>query len=238
MDGFTYTNIFETKGIEYLVVIAFFAVLIPFWIALNKKVEIKKQIQNAIGILTASILKIPQGLFFSQNHTWTHLEKSGIAKVGVDDFLQHVTGQIQLSKLKTKDEIINKGDLLAEIKQDEKFLQIYSPISGKVIKANTILIENPERLNADPYNNGWIYEVIPFNWKKETNSYFMAEDASRWLMMELDRFKDFMNVSIKKRLPEPSMVTYQDGGELIDNTLMALPGEVWQDFQREFLTRV
>ena len=47
MDGFSYNNIFETKGIEYLVVIAFFALLIPFWITLNKQAKITGQIQKS-----------------------------------------------------------------------------------------------------------------------------------------------------------------------------------------------
>ncbi|PIY03114.1 MAG: hypothetical protein COZ21_10625, partial [Bacteroidetes bacterium CG_4_10_14_3_um_filter_31_20] len=70
MDGFSYFNIFETKGIEYLAIIAFLALLIPFWVVLNKQVKITKQIQNALGILSANILRIPQGLFYSKNHTW------------------------------------------------------------------------------------------------------------------------------------------------------------------------
>ena len=60
MEGFYYSNIFETKGIEYIVVLIFFAILIPFWLVLNKQVNIKKQIQKAISILTANVLRIPQ----------------------------------------------------------------------------------------------------------------------------------------------------------------------------------
>ncbi len=48
MDAFSYNNIFETKGIEYLVVIAFLALLIPFWITLNKKAKITGQLRKGI----------------------------------------------------------------------------------------------------------------------------------------------------------------------------------------------
>ena len=50
MDGFTYHNIFDTKGIEYLVIIAFFAILIPFWMLLNKQIRISKEIQKTLGL--------------------------------------------------------------------------------------------------------------------------------------------------------------------------------------------
>ncbi len=48
MDGFSYNNIFETKGIEYLVIIAFFLILIPFWIKLNKKVKTTEHVQKTL----------------------------------------------------------------------------------------------------------------------------------------------------------------------------------------------
>ena len=235
MDGFSYFNIFETKGIEYLVIIAFFAILIPFWIVLNKQVKITKQIQKVIGILSASVLRIPQGLFYSKNHTWTHLEISGAAKVGLDDLLQHITGEVKFSNLKNPGEMINKGDLLTEIEKDGKKLKIFAPISGKILKTNSILNESPEILNPDPYGKGWIYKIKPSNWIAETNSYYLAEEATNWATKELERFKDFLAVSMKKYSPELSIITMQDGGELRDNTLSELPNEVWQDFQKEFL---
>jgi glycine cleavage system H protein len=100
MDGFSYNNIFETKGIEYLIIITFLLLIIPFWIAINKRSRIGVQIKKAIGILSAAGLRIPKGLFYSKNHTWTHLEKSGIAEVGIDDFLVHITGEVKFSNLK------------------------------------------------------------------------------------------------------------------------------------------
>ena len=55
MDGYSYNNIFETKGSEYLIIIAFLLMIIPFWIIINKEASIKSGIRNAIGILSASI---------------------------------------------------------------------------------------------------------------------------------------------------------------------------------------
>ena len=112
MEGFSYSDIFATKGMEYVIIIAFLALLIPFWVVLNKQVKVNKQIQRALGFLSASILKIPQGLFYSQNHTWMYMEKSGAAKVGLDDLLMHITGEVKFSQLKNPGEMINKGDLL------------------------------------------------------------------------------------------------------------------------------
>ena len=123
MDGFSYNNIFETKGIEYLIIIAFLLMIIPFWIIINKEASIKSQFRNAIGILSEGILRIPKGLLFNKNHTWTHLRKSGVAEVGIDDFLLHITGEVKFTDLKAPGSLINRGDLLAEIDQKGRYLR-------------------------------------------------------------------------------------------------------------------
>ena len=69
----------------------------------------------------------------------------------------------------------------------------------------------------------------------ETNSFYIAEEASNWSAKELERFKDFLAVSVERYAPEPSNIILQDGGELIDEPLSQLPTEIWQDFQRSFL---
>ncbi|MCK5210169.1 MAG: hypothetical protein KAQ79_19170, partial [Cyclobacteriaceae bacterium] len=89
MEGFSSVDIFDTKGVEYLFVIGYLISLIVFWKVSGKQLIINKQIKEMLGKFTANILRIPQGLFYNKNHTWAHLEESGAAKVGLDDFLQH-----------------------------------------------------------------------------------------------------------------------------------------------------
>jgi glycine cleavage system H protein len=238
MDGFSYNNIFDTKGIEYLVIIAFLLLLIPFWMALNKQVKIKEQIRKAIGIFTAGILKVPQGIFYSRNHTWAYLEKSGTAKVGLDDLLLHITGEVKIRQLKNPGESVKKGDLLAEMDQNGKTLNIFSPISGIILNSNPALNTNSELLNEDPYGKGWIYDIKPSNWVAEIPSFYMAEDATAWFKKELEHYKDFLALNMRKYSPETSMIVLQDGGELSENSLSDLPNEFWQDFQKEFLNPV
>lgn len=237
MDPFTYNNIFDTKGIEYLVIITFFVILIPFWMLLNRQAKNRKQLEKSLEILTATTLKVPQGIFFSRYHTWTHLEKSGIAKVGLDDLLVHLTGEVQFSNLKKTGEKVKKGELLAEINQNGKLLKIFSPISGEIIEANAMLASSPDLLNKDPYEKGWMYKVKPISWVPDTNSYYLADDATTWATQELERFKDFLAQSVEKYSPMPSNVVLQDGGELVDQPLSGLPNEVWQDFQKDFLNK-
>ncbi len=235
MDGFSYHDIFATKGMEYLVIIAFLALLIPFSIILNKQVKITRQLQKALGILTAKILKIPQGLFYSRNHTWMFMERTGAAKVGLDDLLLHITGEVKFNTLKKPGDMIAKGELLTEIDQNGKLLSITSPVSGKILDTNAMLNEHPGILNEDPYGKGWIYKIKPTNWMAEVKSCYFAEEASLWSEKELVRFKDFLAVTMRNHSPDASMVILQDGGELADHSLASMPDECWKEFQKEFL---
>jgi glycine cleavage system H protein len=235
MDGFSYTNIFDTKGIEYLVVIAFLLLLIPFWLALNKQAKVKKYFRKALGVLTDSVLRIPQGIFYSKNHTWAYLEKSGAARIGLDDLLIHITGDLKINQLKKTGDVVTKGDLIAEIDQNGKTLSIFSPISGEMISENPLLRANRELLIDDPYGRGWICSIKPSEWVTEISFMYLAGDATEMLKKDLVRYKDFLAANMHKYSAEPAMVVLQDGGELSENSLSEMPEGLWHDFQKEFL---
>lgn len=236
MEGFSIVDIYETKGAEYLFVIGYLVILIIFWRLMRNPGQLLRQIKDAVSTLSVKILNIPQGIYFNKNHTWTHLGESGAAKVGVDDFLQHVIGDLQLTALKDPGDSIKKGELLAEIGQDGKLLKVFSPISGVVLETNAMLAEDPGVVNADPYDKGWLYQIKPSSWRKDTSSCLLAEKAIEWSDKELSRFKDFLSMgAMRKYSSEPSMVMLQDGGEIRDHVMSELPEEVWNDFQEEFL---
>ena len=234
MDGFTYHNIFETKGIEYLAILAFFAILVPFWLLLNRRIK-TKHAQRSSGTLNINSLKIPQGLFFSKYHIWSHLGVSGIARVGLDDLLLHMIGEVKFTGIKEQGERIKKGELIAKINHKGKMLNLYSPISGEILEANPVLNSNPGLLNEDPYVKGWMYKIKPVSWTADTYSYYLAEDATLFSRQELDKFKEFLSSSLGKYSPGPTMQILQDGGELLDQPLSELPNEAWLDFQEDFL---
>lgn len=235
MEGFSYNNIFETKGIEYLIIITFLLLIIPFWILINRKTGVKSQIRKAAGILSEAILRIPRGLHFSKNHTWIHLEKQGVAEVGIDDFLLHITGEVKFRNLKEPGDFIKRGEWLADIDHNGKILKISSPITGKIKETNRLLTEIPSVVNDDPYGKGWICRIDPSKWIEETDTCYLAAEALNWTKAELQRFKDFIAGSAGGNSRGVSMVLLQDGGELTDMPLSDLPEEIWHDFQKSFL---
>jgi glycine cleavage system H protein len=235
MEGFTYQNIFDTKGIEYIFVILFLMVLIPFWLILNRRSRKLKLVPEAFAI-SLDTLRIPRGVFFSKNHTWMHMNKSGSAKIGLDDMLMHAAGPVNIDYKVEGGKAVEKGDLIAEIKQGGKSLKILSPLSGEVKKINNSLFDHPEFLNNHPFTEGWIMEVEPSEWLEETRSCNLGERAKSWMQAELGRFREFVLNSSASADPTRPMVVLQDGGELMDHTLQKLPPDRWEDFQNNFLS--
>lgn len=233
MEPFTYTNIFDTKGIEYIIVISFLLLLIPFWRWLNKPLRLPAGASQMAESLTSALLRIPRGLFYGPNHTWTHLERSGQARVGMDDLLLHLTGGVEVHFLKAREEQIRKGEPLASIQQEGKQLVIHSPISGRIIDSHNDLQENPTALLEDPYRS-WLFRIEPDRWQEETGNYRMGEDAERWAGEELSRFRDFLSSVFQEDAPEGQPVL-QAGGELIDQPLKIMDRKVWDRFQEMFL---
>lgn len=235
MEAYTYSNLFDTKGIEYIIIIFFLLLLIPFWIVVNRKSEVVQQIRQSVSALTAGILRIPQGLFFSRNHTWLYLEKSGQAKVGIDDFLARVVGTVQVTSMKSPGDKIKKGEVVALLEQNGKQLRVHSPVSGEMAEVNAAVFENGEMLASDPYNRGWLFSVKPDNWKGETSGFYLAEEASKWINNELQRMKDFLSVALAKQAGASPAIVFQEGGELQANPLAELEADIWEEFQKEFL---
>ncbi len=236
MEGFTYTDIFATKGLEYLIIVGFFMILIPFWMMLNKKSASATVIQNPLRFLTNGSLKLPQGIFFSRYHTWAHLEKNGEAKIGLDDMLLHLTGEVKVNFLKSEGETVEKGEVVARLHYNGNNLKVASPVSGTLCSINELVRENPAILKNDPYQQGWICSLKPSRWKTDTDSCFLAEDATQWAKEELYKVKEFLSLAAVKSDSGAMQVVMQDGGEIAEQALTLFPQEVWKDFEEKFLT--
>jgi glycine cleavage system H lipoate-binding protein/ABC-type phosphate transport system substrate-binding protein len=175
------------------------------------------------------------GLYFDKTHTWVFMEKDGNVTIGIDDFIQHVTGSITQLKLKNPGEKVKKGEPVLSLIQQGKQLNINAPISGIIREQNQKLIKNPSLINTSPYDDGWIYTIEPLNWLREIQFLFMTNNYRKWLKNEFSRLKDFMSIFIKPGTVEYSNVILQDGGELKDNLLSDFGPEVWEEFQNNFI---
>ena len=189
----------------------------------------------SMGVFNEESVIIPKGLYFGKTHSWAFMKKNGSVKIGIDDFLQHITGTITRVELKRAGETVKKGELLMSIIRKGKLLNIYSPISGTITEVNENLEYNSSLLNSSPYSEGWVYLIEPLNWGLEIQYLLIAEKYKEALKDEFTRLKDFFTSLIKANSLDFAYVTMQDGGELTDNPLAELEPEVWDDFQTKFI---
>ena len=187
------------------------------------------------SVLNENSLIIPAGIYFDKTHTWAFMEQNGIVKVGIDDFLQHITGDITRIKMKKQGEKVKKGEQILSIVQNGKQLNLYSPVSGIIKEQNKSLDEDSSIINSSPYNNGWVYKIEPTNWLRENQLLFMAEKQKQYLKSEFSRLKDFLTLALNSDGEKYSQIVLQDGGELRDGILSNLGPEEWEDFQTKFI---
>lgn len=234
MDAFSYKNIFDTKGVEYLIIIGFLILLVPFVFLLNRKKRNlnRRTLTPVAGSLESSL---PRGLLLNRNHTWVHLARSGQASVGFDSLVSRLIGDLSISFLKSTGDSIQRGEPIVEFNQGAKRLVLTSPLTGTITDINNILLHEGEWACEDPYGQGWLYQVYPDNWMGETSHCLLADTAARWLVGEVNRFRDFMSARLHLFYTGMGNSVLQDGGELRNRLLSDLPAHLWLEIQDEFM---
>jgi glycine cleavage system H lipoate-binding protein/ABC-type phosphate transport system substrate-binding protein len=187
------------------------------------------------GMPHENSLVAPAGLFYDKSHTWAFMERNGLVRIGIDDFLQHVTGPVTRIRMKSPGEQVTKGEKILSIIQNGKQLNIQAPVSGTIREYNSRLLSDASLVNQSPYGQGWIYMIEPANWIRETGFMFMTARYHEWLRNEFARLRDFFASSEPVHAAGGSRFVMQDGGELRENILAGFGPEVWEDFQTRFI---
>lgn len=101
---------------------------------------------------------VPSELKFLSSHEWVLIE-GDVATVGVSDYAQESLGDLVFVELPEVGTVIAAGDSVAVIESVKAASDSYAPVSGEVIEVNSELEDSPERINDDPYGDGWMYRV-------------------------------------------------------------------------------
>jgi glycine cleavage system H lipoate-binding protein/ABC-type phosphate transport system substrate-binding protein len=201
----------------------------------RRKPAIAEEVLNFPPVLNINTIRGPYGLYYDRTHTWAYMETDGFVKIGIDDFLQHVTGSITRISMREPGEFIRRGEKIITLIKDGKQLNVYAPITGTIKALNVNLYKDASLINNSPYENGWIYLLEPRNWLREIQFMFLGENYREWLKTELIRLRNFFAVSIRSHKTTFNYAVLQDGGELKDNVLADLDPQVWEDFQTRFM---
>ena len=102
----------------------------------------------------------PENLKYADTHEYIK-EEDGLIRMGVSEFAIDQLGDIVFVELAEKGELISQGDTFGTIESVKAVEEVYLPFSGEIIEKNQEVIDNPEILQNDPMNNGWLILVKP-----------------------------------------------------------------------------
>jgi glycine cleavage system H protein len=103
-------------------------------------------------------MDIPDDLRYSTDHEWARTE-DGRVRVGITDYAQDSLGDVVFVGVPEVGRRVEAGESCSEVESTKSVSEIYAPVSGTIVEVNTDLAENPERLNEDPYGEGWIFVI-------------------------------------------------------------------------------
>jgi glycine cleavage system H protein len=105
-------------------------------------------------------LRFPEDLRYARDHEWIR-PGSGACQVGISDYAQDQLGDIVFVELPKVGETLAAGARFGTVESVKAVSELYLPVAGTVAEVNTALEEAPERVNTDPYGQGWMLAVVP-----------------------------------------------------------------------------
>ena len=105
-------------------------------------------------------MNFPEDLKYTKEHEWAR-QKGGRVIVGITDFAQDQLGDVVYVELPAVGDEVKKGESFGVVESTKAVSELFAPISGKVVEVNDPLVEAPETVNEDPYEEGWMIAIEP-----------------------------------------------------------------------------
>lgn len=103
-------------------------------------------------------MNVPQELKYTKDHEWVKID-GDVATVGVTDFAQGELGDIVYVEVETVGETLEQEEVFGTVEAVKTVSDLFLPLSGEVIEFNNSLEDAPEKVNSDPYGDGWMVKI-------------------------------------------------------------------------------
>ena len=103
-------------------------------------------------------MNIPSELKYTKDHEWVKVEGDQIT-VGITDFAQSELGDIVYVEVETLDETLEADEVFGTVEAVKTVSDLFFPVSGEIVAFNDTLEDEPEKVNTDPYGDGWMVKV-------------------------------------------------------------------------------
>ena len=103
-------------------------------------------------------MNIPESLQYTKDHEWIKIE-GNTALIGITDFAQGELGEIVYLDINTVGEEVKEHDVFGSVEAVKTVSDLFMPITGKILEVNPALENHPEKVNSDPYGEGWMIKI-------------------------------------------------------------------------------
>ncbi|QLH42583.1 MAG: glycine cleavage system protein GcvH [Coxiellaceae bacterium] len=117
---------------------------------------------------------VPADLRYTPSHEWVRLEEDGTLVVGITEYAQNLLGDLVFIELPEIESEVQAGDEIAVVESVKAASDVYAPIGGEIVEVNEALIDMPGTVNNDPYGDGWLFRIKPYN-EREYDKLMRAE---------------------------------------------------------------
>lgn len=124
-------------------------------------------------------MNIPSELKYTKDHEWVRIE-GNIATIGITDFAQSELGDIVYVEVETVDETLEAEEIFGTVEAVKTVSDLFLPLTGEIIEFNSALEDEPEKVNTDPYGEGWMIKLKCSNLSQVKN--LMSADTYKTLI--------------------------------------------------------
>jgi len=106
-------------------------------------------------------MNVPDDRRYTNDHEWARADDGGRVRVGITDYAQDALGDVVFVQLPEVGATVTAGGSLGEVESTKSVSDVYAPVAGVIVEVNGELADAPQRLNDDPYGDGWICVIEP-----------------------------------------------------------------------------
>jgi glycine cleavage system H protein len=164
--------------------------------------------------------------YFHPGHTWMQMTRYGEVVVGVDSFVATMLAHVDSVKLPRYLRKLHQGAAAIEVKFGSRTMKLVSPVSGRVIEKNEMVLQNPALLLTSPLRDGWLFKVHPENVASQTRNLFTGTWAT--YLQEMTR------TQLTRLFAGTPVLTAQDGGWIIKGIAERCSDAEWRAIRGDF----
>ncbi len=164
--------------------------------------------------------------YVHQGHTWARMTEDGDVLVGIDDFAQSLIGTIDDVRLPKLLRRVVQGEVGWHLVHGQRVVPLVSPVSGRVIEKNEMVLRNPTLINSSPQGDGWLLRIRPRRLSTQLHNLLSGRQVQQW--------QDMAKAQLSHIFSGTPALMYQDGGVLMKDLADRCSDAEWQKIMKEF----